>query len=227
MRNIRWAGSACWFADRGLWKEAGADLAEVYRLEPDTLTGMDLGIILIQTGEVDRYRAHCRAMLERWASTEKNMEADQTLKLIVLLPDYKADEKQLARLAGVAVSGDRKVDWFEWWMFSKALLDYRTGKYTEAVAACRESRRRARESKGDRQALAGMDLAVEAMCLYRSGDEAGARRALAEAKSNVEVHVPGIDGGWQYEWQYDWLTADMLYREAEGLIAGKEVEQPK
>ena len=215
---------ADWFADRGLWKDASADLASAFRLEPDTLTGMRLGILLVHTGEIDRYRAHCRAMLQRWASTENNGEADQTLKTIVLLPDFKADAKQLARVADVAVSGDKKVDWFEWYMFTKGLHDYRTGKYAKALTTCRESRRRAPESKGDRQALASNDLAIEAMALHRSGDEAGARRALAEAKSNVEAHLPGIDSSGS---PLDWLMAHMLYREAERLIAGKKAEQPK
>jgi formylglycine-generating enzyme required for sulfatase activity/tetratricopeptide (TPR) repeat protein len=215
---------ASWFADRGLWKESIEDLAEAFRLESNTLTGMRIGILLLQTGEIDRYRAHCRVMLERWASTENNGEADQTLKMIVLLPDFKADAKPLARLAEVAVSGDKKVDWFEWWMLAKGLHDYRTGKYVDALATCRESRRRALNGKGDAQALTSLNLAIEAMALHHSGDEAGAKRALAEAKSNVEVLVPGIDSG---GWSYDWLTAHMLYREAEGLIARKKAEQPK
>jgi tetratricopeptide (TPR) repeat protein len=212
-----------WFVNRGLWKEASADLAEAFRLEPSTYTGMRLGIFLLQAGEIDRYRAHCRAMLGRWGSTRDNGEADMTLKLILLQPDFQADVEQLARLAEVAVSGDKKVDWSEWWMFARGLYDYRTGKYAEALTTCRESRRRAPQSKGDAQALASLNLAVEAMALYRSGDEAGARRVLAEAKSKVEVIVPGIDGGWTH----DWLTAHMLYREAEALIAGKKAEQPK
>src|SRR5262249_51824383 len=82
---------AAWFADRGLWKESSVDLAEAFRLEPNTLTGMRLGIVLIQTGEIDRYRTHCQTMLKRWAATEQNGEADQTLKMIVLLPNFKVD----------------------------------------------------------------------------------------------------------------------------------------
>jgi len=139
--------------------------------------------------------------------------------LILLLPDFKADAKQLARLAEVSVSGDKNMAWFEWYLFGKGLHDYRTGKYADALATCRESRRRAPESKADPQALATLNLAIEAMALYRSGDEAGAKRALAEAKSNVEVQMPGIDGG---GWSHDWLTADMLYREAQSLIEGKK-----
>jgi hypothetical protein len=35
--------------------------------------------------------------------------------------------------------------------------------------------------------------------------------------------VPGVDAdGW-----YEWLAARILYREAEGLIAGKKAELPK
>ncbi len=213
-----------WFAERGRWKEASADLTEVFRLEPDTFTGMHLGILLVHTGESDRYRAHCLAMLERWASTENNGEADRTLKMIILLPDFKADAKQLARLAEVAVAGDKNVDWFEWWMFAKGLYDYRTGNYAAALATCRASRLRAPTSKGPAQILTSLNLAIEAMALHRSGDEAGAKRALAEARSNVDVNVPGIDGG---GWSHDWLAAHILYREAERLIAGKKAEPPK
>jgi WD40 repeat protein/formylglycine-generating enzyme required for sulfatase activity/tetratricopeptide (TPR) repeat protein len=215
---------ADWFVERGLWKQASADLAEAFRLEPNAYTGLRLGVILAYTGEIERNRAHCRAMLQRWASTEDNGEADMTLKTIVLLPDFKADAKQLARLAKVAVSGNKQVDWFEWWMLGKGLYDYRTAKYAEALTTCRESRRRAAEGQGARQALACMDLAIEAMALHRCGEEPGAKRALAEAKSNVEAHVPGIDGG---GWSHDWLFAHMLYHEAEGLMAGMKAEQPK
>jgi tetratricopeptide (TPR) repeat protein len=215
---------ADWFADRGLWKESSADLTEAYRLEPDTLTGLRLGIVLLHTGEIDRYRAHSQAMLKRWGSTTQNSEADQTLKMIVLLPDFKADAKQLTRLANVAGSGDKKVDWYEWWIFAKALHAYRTGKYADALAICRESRSLAPKSKGDVQCLTSLDLTLEAMALHRSGDETGAKRTLVEAKASLETNVPGIDGA---GWSFDWLSARMLYREAEGLIAGKKAEQPK
>ena len=212
-----------WFAERGQWKEAIADFTEVFRLEPNAYIGMRLGILLIHTGDIDRYRAHCQAMLERWASTEKNGDADMTLKTIVFLPDSKADAKQLARLAEIAVSGDKNMPLFEWYLFAKGLHDYRTGKYADALATCRESRRRAPESKFDPHTLETLNLTIEAMALHRSGDDAGAIRALAEAKSNVEVYLLPIGGGWTH----DGLSAHILYREAEGLIAGEKSDPPK
>ena len=175
-KALGYRGRADWLVDRGLWKQAITDFAAEFRLEPDALDGMRLGILLVHTEEIDRYRTHCRAMLERWASTEKNFEADRTLKTILLLPEFKADAKQLARLADIAVSGDKNEAWFGWYLFTKGLYDYRTGKYADALANCRESRRRFSQNKGNAQAPVSFNLAIEAMALHRSGDEAGTEK---------------------------------------------------
>jgi formylglycine-generating enzyme required for sulfatase activity/WD40 repeat protein/tetratricopeptide (TPR) repeat protein/tRNA A-37 threonylcarbamoyl transferase component Bud32 len=213
-----------WFAERVHWKAAIADWTEAYRAAPNTFDGLRLGVLLAHTGDTGRYRAHCRAMLDRWADTEKNFEADQTLKMILLLPDSKVDAKQLARLADVAVSGDKDADWFDYFLFVKGLHEYRTGKYADAMATCRESRLRAPKTKGVVQVLTGLTLTVEAMSAYRSGDKAGARRLLAEAKPHVEACIPGLGGA---DWTTDWVFTHMLYREADNIIAGKKTGQPQ
>ncbi len=212
-----------WYGERGRWNEAVADCAEVYRLEPNSYAGLRLGILLVHTGAIDRYREHCQTMLNRWASTENNNEADHTLKTVLFLPDFKADAKQLARLAEVAVSGAKDVDWYEWFLFGKGLHDYRTGKYADAVATCRESRQRASATKGSPEALSALNLSIEAMALHRTGDTTGAKRARTEAKSNLDLFVIGIDP----EWWHDRLAAHILYREAESLIAGKKASSSK
>ena len=160
-------------------------------------------------------------MLERWSSTEKNGEADRTLKTVFLLPDVKADATQLARLAVVAVSGDKDADWYEWYMFAKGLHDCRTGKYDDALTTCRESRRRAPTSKGHPEPLTALNLAVEAIALHGKGDADEAYRTLDQAKELLTQHLPGIDVSW---WQ-DWLFAHILFREAEGLIASRKTEK--
>ena len=107
-------------------------------------------------------------------------------------------------------------------MLAKGLHDYRTGKYADALATCRESRRRAPKSQEipDFGELEPGHRGDGPPPVRGRGPR---KRALAEAKSNVEVFVPGIDGG---GWSCDWLTARILYHEAEGLIAGKNAEQP-
>jgi WD40 repeat protein/tetratricopeptide (TPR) repeat protein len=213
-----------WYGERGRWKDAIADFAEVFRLDPNTLDAMRLGILLAHSGEKDRFHEHGQAMLGRWAPTEKNSEADQTLKTIILLPDYKADAKQLARLAEAAVAGDPTRDWYEWWLVAKALHDVRTGRYADAQTACRASRQRAPESKGEPQLLTALDLVIEAMALQGAGNADQARRTLDQAKPLLESHVPGIDGT---DWWADWLSAHILYREALGQIAAKKAEPKK
>jgi WD40 repeat protein/tetratricopeptide (TPR) repeat protein len=208
-----------WYGEHGRWKEAIADYAEVGRLDPKTLDAMRLSFLLAWTGAKDSYRKHGQAMLSRWASTEKNDEADQTLKAIVLIPGYKADARQLARLAAAAVAGDPARDWYEWWQIAKALHDLRTGRYADALTACRASRRRAPETNGDPQVLTALSLAIEALALHGAGKADEARRTLEQAKPLVESQIPGIDGD---DWWADWLSVHMLYREAVGLILTKK-----
>ncbi len=163
-------------------------------------------------------------MLSRWASTENNSEADQTLKALILLPDYKGDAKQLARLAEAAVAGDEKQPFFEWFLFAKGLHEYRTGKYADALATCRASRQRAGTTDYGREVLTCLDLVVEAMALQEAGKADEARRMLDQAKPLIESHVPGVDGGDAWA---DWLSAHLLYREAEALLAARKAEPKK
>ena len=64
------------------------------------------------------------------------------------------------------------------------------------------------------------------MALYHSGDAQGARGSLAEAKKLIDekfrVRFGGdLEGDWDH-----WLAAQLLYREAEALLASKK-EGPK
>jgi hypothetical protein len=159
-------------------------------------------------------------MLERWEATASNFEADQTLKTILFLPDFKADAKPLARLAEVVVSGDKGVEWYEWWLLARGIYDLRTGNRDAALAHCRESRRRAPTSKGSAGALTASNLVIESMALLGKGDTKEARRTLEKARPLIERYVPGLDR----DYWHDWLAARLLFREAEGLIARKKAE---
>jgi hypothetical protein len=205
-----------WHAQRGRWRDAIADYAEAFRLDPNTRVAMRLGVLLAQNGEKSRLHEHCQAMLRRWALTEKNEEADQTLKTILLVPGYQGDAKQLARLAEAAVAGDPTRTGYEWWLVGKALHDLRAGRYADALTACRASRQRA--GNDARPVLAALDLTIAAMALEAAGKSDDARRTLAEAKPWIESAVPGIDVD---KWWTEWLAAHILYREAVGRILHK------
>ena len=180
---------------------------------------MQLGFVLLQMGEMERYREHCRALLAQWGSTKTNITAEQVLRTCLMHPDSMADAQQLARLAEVAVSGTKNRAWYEWWLFAKGLHDYRTGKYSDALVACKEVLRRLPEAKSpvktdDVQAMKTMALALEALALHQSGNKRDAQQVLQKARANLRLHVPGIDTA---VW-HDWVAARLLQQEAEVLI---------
>jgi len=208
-----------WYAERGLWQAASADFAEALRLEPAPYLALYLGALLVQTGQIDRYQDLCRTVLARWGSTEHSLAARIAMKACLSHPDAKADAGQLARWAELGAIGDKNDGWYDWFLCDKGLCHYRAGRYADALTACRESRRRAPNNTVAPQALTALNLIVEAMALFRSGDEMGAKRTMAKAKPHLALHVPGIDGEW---WWSNWLLAHVLYREAEALVQGKK-----
>ena len=60
-----------WHGERGRWREAVADYAEAYRLNPDNLTGMWIGILLAHTGDLhsplsEEQRHELQAINREW-----------------------------------------------------------------------------------------------------------------------------------------------------------------
>ena len=213
-----------WYANHWQWKKAADDLGEAVRLEPDISTSLSLGPLLAHLGERDRYREHCQAMLARWAETTENYQADQTAKTCLLLADSRVDPDRLAKLVQVAVSGDENQPWFEWFLHAKGLHAYRTGRFSEALASCQKSRRRAPSGTQAyiySQQLIAADWVVEAMALHRQGEAAAARQSLGEAKRLIDEGFALLDALTLWE---NSLTAHILYREAETLIEGQKVE---
>jgi WD40 repeat protein/tetratricopeptide (TPR) repeat protein len=213
-----------WYVEHGRWKDAIADFTEVFRLEPTSFDGLKLGVLLAYAGDKNRLHEHGQVMLSRWESA-KNNEADHTLKTNLWFPDVKADPKKLARLAETVVAGGEKQAFYEWFLFAKGLHAYRTGKYADALAACRASRQRVgATAQYGLKILPALDLVVEALALQGAGEVDEARRTLDQAKPVIESFVPGIDGG--PEW-LDWLSARILYREAETLLEVNKADPKK
>jgi tetratricopeptide (TPR) repeat protein len=211
-----------WYGRRGLWRKAADDFAYAYRQRPEVMTGMKLGILLGAVGEADRYREHCHKLVDRFAETKDNLEAERTLKTCCLLgPGPAGDPARLARLSELAGSGDRSQPAFVGYGLAKSLYEYRAGRFDAAVTTCRANRARTKAVEGEDAAIAAV-IAVEAMALYHSGDVQGARGSLAEAKKLIDekfrVRFGGdLEGDWDH-----WLAAQLLYCEAEALLAGKK-----
>jgi serine/threonine protein kinase/tetratricopeptide (TPR) repeat protein len=203
-----------WNVEHGRLKEAIADYTEVHRITSDSLDALRVGILLYYAGEHAAYREHCRAMLNRYRGTTSDLEADRTLKLIALTGDALGEEKEFARFAKVALSGDESNGARGWFLFAKGMHDYRVGRFSDAIEAARASRKRF-----DGGPMSTLNLVLEAMAEHRLGEKQSAAVAqkLSEAKAELDRNVPGIDNV-----DIDWMYAHLLYAEAEVLIAKKK-----
>jgi serine/threonine protein kinase/tetratricopeptide (TPR) repeat protein len=219
---------AAWYGGRGLWRKAAEDYAAAYRVQPGAHEGMVLAIVLAQIGQADRYRDLCRQLLDRFAATSWNMDADATLKACCLLgPDPIGEPARLARLAEVAAAGDPTQPWYEFFLLAKGMYEYRTGRFDVAVTSCRASRRQITADTQYAEPLAAAAGAIEAMALERSGDAAGARAALVEAKKLIDGKVLVLsDDRFDDSW-INWLVAQRFYGEAESLFAGNKEPRSK
>ena len=55
---------------RGQWKEAAGDLSKLLELDPSGVHDhLQLAALLVETGDLEGYRAHCRKMLSRFSGT--------------------------------------------------------------------------------------------------------------------------------------------------------------
>jgi serine/threonine protein kinase/Flp pilus assembly protein TadD len=211
-----------WYGRRGLWRKAADDYTKAYQLQPERFTGLRLGILLARIGEADRYRDHCKQLVDRYAGTTDNFDADAALKICCLLgPKPVGDPARLARLAEVAVSGADSQPYYNYFCMARGLYQYRTGQFDAAVTTCRANRARMKTT-GAPDDLTVAVIAVEAMALHRCGDAAAARRLLAEAPRLTDEKLLVLSGGDAGEAWHDVLAAQLLYREAQTLIEGKK-----
>jgi tetratricopeptide (TPR) repeat protein len=214
---------ADWYGQRCAYNKAAADLAETDRLDPSPLTGFRLGIVLVQLGALDRYREHCRAMLDRGSGSTDPDNAQRTVRTCLLRPDSGVDLDRLAGLVEVLTTHEPKGATEPWYGLARGLHAYRSGRLAESLAACRESRQQNdKHPAGPNLALTASIDVLEAMVFFRQGDTAGARKALGEARRLIDDGLPSqARNNW-----WNWLAADLLAREAKALIESPKSATP-
>jgi tetratricopeptide (TPR) repeat protein len=205
-----------WLAEHGQFESAIKDFSDAYRHAANPADGMALGLLLAQADDRERHREHCQAMLKHWAPSYSSCSTNESLVPLLILSDNKADANQLNRMVETVLS-DKQSDLYGWYVFTKALHDYRNGRHAEALSTCRERSLRVKETRFQPQVLMFLYQVLEAMALHRTGDKEGAKRALDAVKSMIESRIAGLDT----DWWLDWTSAKILYREAKLLIEGK------
>jgi serine/threonine protein kinase/predicted negative regulator of RcsB-dependent stress response len=214
-----------WLGVQRRWREAAerySALMEIDKLDKwgaVTLDYQACGVVLVESGEFDRYNSFCNATIDNFAATTNGDAAGRILKTCLLLPQ---DEQLMARLQPLGeaaeaffLTQDPKA--FPGWpAIPVSLWRYRLGDHDKAAAACHRGL-----NENDKATAQTATLRVIlAMSLYQKSQVDEARSQLSQGREVIEntfKNSPDRGNGGQGYW-YDWIFARILMREADGMI---------
>jgi hypothetical protein len=140
------------------------------------------------------------------------------------LPDSGTGIECAGQLAERAVRLGKDHPFRIYFVFCKGLADYRRGNDRAAIAALEPLVPRFASSPQ----FAALSHLVLALAHHRQGDGQSAAKHLAEGVQLLKQHVAGFPDFNMSASRYihDWVTAWLLHREAQELLAEKKA-QPK
>jgi tetratricopeptide (TPR) repeat protein len=174
-----------------------------------------LAPLLVAEKDVEAYRQLCTEMIARFGQTTNAPTADVVAKDCLILPSSGVDLDSVAALAETAVTRGKGQTPYTFYLCTKALADYRQGKFPEAVARTLEI------LKDPFPYTQAEGSAVLAMAQFRLGRMEEARAALAKLEKVLRDDLPPLrsrDLG--HDWK-DWIIAHALLDEASTLIEGQ------
>jgi tetratricopeptide (TPR) repeat protein len=204
------------YAHIGEFEKASAIFAEaVERGANDHWFFFKWATLCSHTNNGEEYQRACRAMLERFGQSEHREIAERTAKACALAPDFGDDAQQVMRLADLAMTDTQAHPARKWFQTTRALVDYRAGRFEAAsdmaVAADPSAEGVHRDA---------LTFSILAMAQHRLGHVDKAVAALANARQIMSKKMHKFEDGEAFinDW-HDWLHARVLFREAEKLLA--------
>jgi tetratricopeptide (TPR) repeat protein len=214
---------ALFFARSARWKEAEADYSRLIELKPDSEEDWHrLAAVLVQEGEAQPYRDHCRKSVERFAETTNPPTAFHIAKDCLVLPDPSANLERVARMAGNAlIVGTNNFRWPAM-ASTRALAEFRQGRFADAAdwAERALSPRLLVLLGGARPYVEVETYAVLAMARHQLHQNEAAQAALGSGDKIAQDKLPKLETGDLGENWLGWVFAHALLREAKALIAG-------
>lgn len=210
---------------RGQWKEAVADLSKLIELDQSNVHDhLQLAALLVETGDLEAYRAHCRKTLARFSETNEDAGIlDQAAKACLLVPGSVADLESASQWAGKAVTLGKNNAWFSFLQMDNGLAQYRRGQYASAVDWMRQvigqPMNVGRPLPVWERDVAAYSALAMAQHQLKQADEA--RAALAKAVELAQTKLPQLGRDNLEEDWVDWLIAQILLREAKALVNGE------
>src|SRR5579884_174545 len=227
--SSRWQ-RAEWYARHARWKEAASDFKIFLKeeLPVNAWTWLHVATVLVAAGDQDGYRWVRRETLTRFGDAKDPPTAERVAKVCLLLPDFSPEAEQGCRLADRAVLLGKNHAWDYFFIFCKALADYRRNKGRDAAASLVSILPRIPSGRPELTANCHIVLA---MALYQQNEVKAAREQLAQGVKLLDQYIPEPDrfpifAPTSTDYNHDWLNAWLLYREAQTLIGNSKATSP-
>jgi len=199
------------------WKDAAADFSSAITLEPDNPDSYHpLGPLLVQQGDLSRYRSYRTDCLARFGLTADPVVAERIAKSCLLLPATEPELGTLSSMADTAVSaGSNNWRWANF-QFAKGLAEHRMGRFDSAAVFVKTVL-----AKGNYVWMQAEAEFVLALASHQTRHAGEARAALETGTELLEQWLskldrPDLGGDWK-----DLLIELILMREARDLIGGQ------
>jgi Flp pilus assembly protein TadD len=204
------------YARNGRFAKAAAAFHRSLQCDPGNHQGWCMASVMdLVSGDTTAYRRTCAQMLERFGHTLDPQVAERTAGACCLAPDAVEDFALVERLAELAVHGNEKHDLFYYFALVKAQVEFRAGRYEEAIKWVRRE-----PPEADAAPWEASRFSLLAMANHRLGKTQDARDALHEAQAIMSAKMPDPSKGRPFEggnWR-GWLPCQLRVREAETLL---------
>src|SRR5262249_16605848 len=125
--------------DAGQFGDAATQFERILQRNPgDSYLRFRTAILCLAAGDQERYRRHCRDLLDRARTSGNPATADQAAKATLLGGPTGADLSRAVELAERAARLGAKDPWAHWFFLVRGIAAYRTGKDDDALVALRE-----------------------------------------------------------------------------------------
>jgi len=207
----------------GKWKDAEADFNKLIEGEPDEhYHYLGLLPVLVQLGDSKGYEELRTKVIQQFGSTQDPMVAERMVKACLILPANGPALETLGKMADTSVTLGKDHMYFLYFEFAKALAEYRSGHFENAIQWGQKVMDAKQE--GPREA---QTWSVMAMAQQRLDHGQEARAALAKGRDEI-AKLPALESGNLGPEFHDIVIANALMREAAALVeTGQKVADAK
>jgi serine/threonine protein kinase len=216
-----------WLALQSRWKEAAerfSALMEIDKLDKwgaVTLDYQACGVVLVESGELDRYQRFCRSTIAAFVNTTNADAAGRVLKTCLLTADIPKELMTEMEPMGRAaedffISVSTNSGYAGWAAIPPTLWRYRCGDYDKVLQLCHLGLNESDNSSAQYMIL----RTLEAMAEYKNGNATEARTQLSKAGPPIDAAFRNWSerGDPRFGYWYDWLFAQILLREARSVM---------